>query len=73
MKIKCIKSFRDKTTAENIKNQTKIKVGDILTCDEKLAKERIKKGFALEVVETSKVEETEVVETPKKAKRKKGE
>lgn len=63
MKIKCIKGFRDKTTAKNIKDQTLIKVGDILVCDDKLAKERIKKGLAVEIVEA--VEEV-VEEKPRK-------
>ena len=79
MKIKCIKSFRDKTTAKDIKDQTLIRVNDILVCDDKLAKERIKKGFAIEVVEettesdvvdeSTSSEET-VVEKPRKRAKK---
>ena len=69
MKIKCIKPFRDKTTAKDIKDQTPIKVNDILICDDKLAKERIKKGFAIEVVEEV-VEITEEVEKPRKRAKK---
>ena len=51
MKIICIKRFRDKTTAKRIEDQTLIYVGDVLDCDDELAKERIKKGFAKEYIE----------------------
>lgn len=51
MKIICIKEFKDKTTAEIKKDQKLIKVNEILECDDELAKERIKKGFAKKYVE----------------------
>ena len=63
MKIKCIKGFRDKTTAEKFEDQVRIKVGDVLVCDDELALERIKKGFAVEVVE--KTNETDEIEEVK--------
>lgn len=37
--------FRDKTTAKEIKNQTKRYYGDIFECDDEIAKERIKNGL----------------------------
>ena len=79
MKIICIKGFRDKTTAKNIKDQVKRKVNEIIDCDDDIARSRINLGLAKEYVEpikeadkTNEVE-TEKVETPKKNKRKKGE
>ena len=45
MKVKVIRDFRDKTTAENIDEQELRKVGDVIECDDKLAEERIKGGF----------------------------
>lgn len=65
MKIICIKGFRDKTTAKNFKDQKRIKVNDILDCDDKLAKERIKLGFAKEYIEQTEELAEEVVEETK--------
>ena len=66
MKIIAIRSFGDKTTGETYKEQVKIKVGDVLECDDELANERIKRGFAKEYIEVEEteevVEETEVTE-----------
>lgn len=71
MKIVCVKPFKDKTTAKNIKDQKLIRVNDVLECDDILAMERINKGLAKEVIEEV-VEETteEVVEEKKPRKRK---
>ena len=74
MKVVCIKSFKDKTSAENIKDQTLIKIGDVLECDDELANERIQKGFCEkveEVVEPVETTEEVVEETTKKKKSKK--
>lgn len=64
MKIKCVKPFRDKTTAKNIKDQKLIKVGDILVCDDELANDRIRKGLVIEIIEevVEEVETTEATE-----------
>ena len=80
MKIKCVKGFRDKTTAKKIEEQTKIVIGQILECDDELAKERIEKGLCEEYIEpieevqnmTNQVVETvdETVSTKKKNKKK---
>lgn len=45
--------FRDKTTSNEITNQTKRVFGEIFECEDSLAKERIKKGL---VVKASKEE-----------------
>ena len=77
MKIVCIKPFRDKTTAKKIEDQKLIKVNDVITCDDELAKERIRKGFAKAIVEEvvkevveEIVEETEEVVEEVKPKKK---
>ena len=80
MKIVCIKSFRDKTTAKNIEDQKLIKVNEVITCDDELAQERIRKGFAKAIVEEvveevveetiEAVEETAEEVKPKKKRKK---
>lgn len=71
MKIECIKGFRDKTTAKRIEDQIKRKVGDIIECDDELAKERIKNGFAKEYIEPAKeVVEVEPIKKKKSTKKK---
>ena len=54
MKIICIKEFRDKTTAININDQTKILVGDVIDCESELAKDRIAKGLCKAYKEPTK-------------------
>ena len=79
MKIVCIKSFRDKTTAKNIEDQKLIKVNEVITCDDELAQERIRKGFAKaiveevveETVEVEEITETEEAEEVKPKKKRK--
>lgn len=68
MKVIAIKHFGDKTTGETYKEQVKVKPGDILECDDKLANERIKNGFAKEYIE--EVKETEEVKPTKKSRKK---
>lgn len=46
--------FGDKTTGSTYENQIKRRKGDIFECDNKLAKERIKKGFVVEATEEEK-------------------
>ena len=46
--------FGDKTTGNTYENQIKRRKGDIFECDNKLAKERIKKGFVVEATEEEK-------------------
>ena len=62
MKIICIKGFRDKTTAKRIEDQTKIVVGQILECEDKLALERIEKGLCKEYKEPIEEVFEEVIE-----------
>ncbi len=57
MKIKVIKEFRDKTTAEKIEDQKILNVGDIIECDDELAKSRIDLGLAEKVVSTKSKKE----------------
>ena len=47
-------NFGDKTTGSTYENQIKRKKGDIFECDNKLAKERIKKGFVVEATDEEK-------------------
>lgn len=47
-------NFGDKTTGSTYENQIKRRKGDIFECDNKLAKERIKKGFVVEATEEEK-------------------
>lgn len=70
MKIICIKSFRDKTTAEKIVDQKLIKVNEIIDCDDELAESRIKKGLAKQYIEEVVEETEEVVEETKEKKTK---
>lgn len=75
MQIQCIKGFRDKTTAERIEDQVKRKKGEILTCDEEIAKERIDKGLAIKYIppveETKEIEVVEETDGVEKVKSKK--
>lgn len=47
-------NFGDKTTGSTYENQIKRRKGDIFECDNKLAKERIKKGFVVEATDEEK-------------------
>ena len=50
MKVKVIKSFRDK----EFEDKPLRSVGETLECDDKIAQERIKKGFVEEVKKSKK-------------------
>ena len=56
MKIIAIRHFGDKTTGATYREQVKVKPGDILECNDDLANERIKNGFAKEYIEEIKPE-----------------
>lgn len=73
MKIICIRDFGDKTTGKTYSEQVKRKVGDILDCDDALANERIRKGFAKEYIEDTveDVVEEPIIEVKEKKSRKK--
>lgn len=47
-------NFGDKTTGDSYETQIKRHPGDVFECDNKLAKERIKKGFVVEATDEEK-------------------
>lgn len=59
MVVKVINGFGDKTTGDTYESQIKREPGEIFECDDKLAKERIKKGFVIENIctEDTKVDD----------------
>ena len=51
MRVIVVKNFKDKTTSKKYEEQELRKVGEIIECDDKLAKKRIELGFVEEYIE----------------------
>lgn len=59
MRVIVVKNFKDKTTSKNYEEQELRKVGEIIECDDKLAKKRIELGFVEEYIEEPSEPENE--------------